>query len=148
LCFFVKPTAREGKAAHSCGVRDLKFWDRDGAAAAVRGMPSSASVALVLALALSLCGAAEPVARRRPSLSSATAATSSKAANEESLGSQLLSAVLLDDLAAAAAIFAGVSASQAVRLANAIDWRGKSVLMHASCVARSSAPPNFLSRAR
>lgn len=52
--------------------------------------------------------------------------------SEESLGSQLLSAVLSNDLEAAGSIFAGVSSSQAVRLANAIDWRGKSVLMHAA----------------
>jgi hypothetical protein len=32
----------------------------------------------------------------------------------------------------ASAIFETVSESQAVRLANAIDWRGKSVLMHAA----------------
>ena len=40
--------------------------------------------------------------------------------------------MLANDLEAATAVFAGVSSSQAVRLANAIDWRGKSVLMHAA----------------
>lgn len=51
---------------------------------------------------------------------------------EESLGSQLLNAVLSNDIPAATAIFDSVSTAQAVRLANAIDWRGKSVLMHAA----------------
>ena len=78
-------------------------------------------------IALALCGAAD-TQRRRPSLNAA----SGKGANEESLGSQLLTAVLSNDLEGAASIFASVRASQGVRLANAIDWRGKSVLMHAS----------------
>ena len=80
--------------------------------------------------AILLCGAAD-TQRRRPSLSGQNAA-SKDSSSEESLGSQLLTAVLSDDLEAAAAIFKSVSASQAVRLSNAIDWRGKSVLMHAS----------------
>lgn len=78
---------------------------------------------------LLVCGAAD-TQRRRPSLNGNAASKGSS--SEESLGSQLLTAVLADDLESAAAIFASVSASQAVRLSNAIDWRGKSVLMHAS----------------
>ena len=85
---------------------------------------------LVLLGCLCLVGSLDPQ-RRRPSLNNA-ATKSGGAHSEESLGSQLLTAVLSDDLEAAAAIFTSVSASQAVRLANAIDWRGKSVLMHAS----------------
>lgn len=86
----------------------------------------------VVALLITLCSAAD-TQRRRPSLNSAA---QSKGSSEESLGSQLLTAVLTNDLEGAAQIFTTVSASQAVRLSNAIDWRGKSVLMHASC-----APP-------
>ena len=82
---------------------------------------------LWLLAALLACGAVD-TQRRRPNLNG----VANKGNSEESLGSQLLSAVLADDLEGAAAIFAGVSASQAVRLSNAIDWRGKSVLMHAA----------------
>jgi hypothetical protein len=51
---------------------------------------------------------------------------------EETLGTQLLSAVLGNDLETASAVFAAADPEQAPRLANAIDWRGKSVLMHAA----------------
>jgi len=89
-------------------------------------MPAKRS-AVLLGVTLLGCALAQP--KKRPSLSGSAA----KSANsEESLGSTLLSAVVGNDLAAAAAIFEGVSGSQAVRLANAIDWRGKSVLMHAA----------------
>ena len=64
-------------------------------------------------------------------LASCTGA-SSKAADTEQLGSNLLTAVLANDVAAVSTIFQTVSGAQAVRLANAIDWRGKSVLMHAA----------------
>ena len=84
------------------------------------------------AAAIALCAGAEPAARRRPNLGGLAAKGAGGSSNEESLGSQLLNAVLSNDLEGAAAIFAGVSASQAVRLSNAIDWRGKSVLMHAA----------------
>ena len=90
---------------------------------------SSLASAITLAV-VALCGAAEPARRGRPSAGGGGGAGA--APSEESLGSQLLSAVVSDDLAAAAAIFGSVSASQAVRLSNAIDWRGKSVLMHAA----------------
>ena len=45
---------------------------------------------------------------------------------------QLQTAVLANDVAAATKIFSTVAGTQGVRLANAIDWRGKSVLMHAA----------------
>jgi ankyrin repeat protein len=73
--------------------------------------------------------------KQRPSLSGvATSAKggSSSSSSEESLGSQLLSSVIANDIDTAVGLFGGVSAAQAVRLANAIDWRGKSVLMHAA----------------
>ena len=82
--------------------------------------------ARVLTLLAAVCAVADA---KRPSLSSAGKSTT---VQEEGLGSQLLSAVLSDDVSQAAEIFAGASAGERVRLANAIDWRGKSVLMHAS----------------
>ena len=108
--------------------RDLHTPDARGDAINSRSMrPRALCVLGCLALVGSL-----DTNRRRPSLNNA--ASKSGAHSEESLGSQLLTAVLSDDLEAAAAIFTSVSASQGVRLANAIDWRGKSVLMHASYV--------------
>ena len=40
--------------------------------------------------------------------------------------------MLSNDVQQAEAIFGSVAAAQSMRLANAIDWRGKSVLMHAA----------------
>ena len=40
--------------------------------------------------------------------------------------------MLSNDVQQAEAIFGSVVAAQSMRLANAIDWRGKSVLMHAA----------------
>ena len=85
----------------------------------------------VLVALVALLGQANAQSRR-PSLSSLASSKGSSNNQEESLGSQLLSAVLSDNLPAANTIFESVSAAQAVRLANAIDWRGKSVLMHAA----------------
>ena len=47
-------------------------------------------------------------------------------------GTLLASAGLADDVIAAASIFAQSEPAEANRLANAMDWRGKSVLMHAA----------------
>ena len=62
--------------------------------------------------------AGSQAARRRPSLSSVQA-NNKGAASEESLGSQLLSAVLSDDLEGANTIFASVSSSHARKVAPA-----------------------------
>ena len=88
-------------------------------------MKPTSWLGLALAALALYVGAAEPTRKGK-------AVANGGKDTEESLGSQLLSAVVTDDLAKAAAIFGGVSASQAVRLSNAIDWRGKSVLMHAA----------------
>ena len=76
------------------------------------------------------------VARRRPPLSgqqqaSGKAAAPARSRGEESLGSTLLTAVLANDLEAAAAVFAA-SAALGLSPCRAIDWRDKSVLMHAA----------------
>ena len=60
------------------------------------------------------------------------AALPAYAKSPNSLGKELLSAVLADDVLAAASIFAQSEPAEANRLANAMDWRGKSVLMHAA----------------
>lgn len=60
------------------------------------------------------------------------AALPASAKSPNSLGKELLSAVLADDVLAAASIFAQSEPAEANRLANAMDWRGKSVLMHAA----------------
>ena len=62
----------------------------------------------------------------------AVAEASDPNSREENLGSQLLSAVVNADVVAAAAVFMAAPADAVSRLANAIDWRGKSVLMHAA----------------
>ena len=66
----------------------------------------------------------------RPPLTSSSGR--SQSAQEDGYGSQLLSAVLMNDLDQADAIFSVATGAQSVRLANAIDWRGKTVLMHAA----------------
>ena len=76
-----------------------------------------------------LCALLGAATAQRPKLSAATSKSSSQ---DESLGSQLLSTVLSNDVKQAEAIFSSVAAAQSMRLANAIDWRGKSVLMHAA----------------
>ena len=85
------------------------------------------SMSTTLALCM-LLGAADA---QRPKLSSG-AAGSKGSSQDESLGSQLLSTVISNDVKQAETIFASVTAAQSMRLANAIDWRGKSVLMHAA----------------
>eukprot|EP00962_Isochrysis_galbana_P051353 scaffold22753_cov108-Isochrysis_galbana.AAC.2 len=89
-------------------------------------------VFLTLALGLlATCFVSAEIAASN-AIDAAAAVPGGEESAEESLGSHLLSAVLADDLEAASTVFAAAEPEQASRLANAIDWRGKSVLMHAA----------------
>ena len=60
------------------------------------------------------------------------ALSGAQAAKDDTAGASLLNAVLEDDEARVEQIFASVPAARSKVLANAIDWRGKTVLMHAA----------------
>jgi len=92
----------------------------------------SVVLALVGLLAACATGAKLTAATDQAATDVAAAGMPVAEAKEESLGSQLLTAVMADDLAGASAVFASAAPDQTARLANAIDWRGKSVLMHAA----------------